>query len=205
MRELLLFNRDLMIRTLILMLTFAVFMNLGSMMGTTVLAANAVLMKVQLLAAYLVDGLAYATEALAGIYLGAGKRRRLKKLVIVASQWGVAAGTLVAVAFAVQPGPLYGLLTDHEEVLVRLSRDTRWLLPILSIGSVAYILDGYFIGLTQGRVLVRSMIVSSGLGFFPLAMAAWFWNSPDLLWAAMTGWMVLRTLTLVREVPATWA
>jgi len=205
MRSLLLINRDLMLRTLALLLTFAAFTNLGSIMGTTVLAANAVLMKVQLLASYVVDGLAYATEAMAGVYFGQGRRSELKRLVVLASKWAVAVGTGVAIAFAVQPDVLYGLLTVHDEVLQRLRHDTLWLLPILSVGSVAFILDGYFIGLTRGGVLLRSMLIASGLGFAPLAVAAWYWSSPQLLWAAMTAWMFIRTLTLMREAPKTWS
>ena len=197
-------NRDLMLRTLLLLVTLATFTNLGSVLGTTVLAANAVLLKVQLLAAYLVDGLAYATEALAGILWGEGRRKDLRRLLTRALRWGVGVGVFVALLFSLFPAALYGLLTDHPEVMARLLRDTWWLVPVLTIGSAAYIFDGYFIGLTRGRTLYRSMLVSTLLGVFPFAAAAWVWESSDLLWAAMVAWICLRTLTLGMQVRATW-
>ena len=192
------------LNTSALILTLAAFTNLGAVLGTVVLAANAVLLKVQIFASYVVDGLGFAVESLAGSYQGVGRRDQLRRLLLLGSIWGVVTGCSVAVIFAVFPEPLYGLLTSHDAVLVRLHRDTWWLLPVLGFGSLALILDGYFIGLTRGRVLARSMVWSTLVGFVPLATTAWYWRSPDLLWAAMALWMVLRAWTLAREVPATW-
>ena len=74
-RRLLAINRDIFIRTICLMLSFAVFTALGARLGVTVLAANAVLMNLQVFMAYALDGFAFAVESLAGAALGARDSR----------------------------------------------------------------------------------------------------------------------------------
>ena len=47
------------------------------------------------------------------------------------------------------------------------------------------------------------MLWSAGLGFGPLAIAAGLTGNVDLLWAALASFMLVRTLTLGKEVGAT--
>lgn len=63
-------NRDIFIRTFAFLSTFSIFINLSSAMGTTMLAESALLLQVVTLAVYFIDGLAFATESLAGIFRG---------------------------------------------------------------------------------------------------------------------------------------
>ncbi|MEH1803761.1 MAG: hypothetical protein ACYTXT_19285 [Nostoc sp.] len=44
------------------------------------------------------------------------------------------------------------------------------MLPVLGFGSVAYALDGYFLGLTQGHTLRQAMLKATVIGFFPSAI-----------------------------------
>ena len=64
-------NRDIMLRSLCLLFAFAWFTAKGAEAGDTVLAANTVLMQFVTLTAFLLDGFAFAAEAL----VGAGPRR----------------------------------------------------------------------------------------------------------------------------------
>ena len=54
-------NGDIFVRTFALVSTFALFTNLSSVLGTVVLATNTLLLQVVTLAAYFIDGLAFAT------------------------------------------------------------------------------------------------------------------------------------------------
>ena len=80
-----------------------------------------------------------------------------------------------------------------------------WLIPVLGVGAIAYALDGYFIGLTAGRTLRRTMIASAAVGFVPLATWAWLRGDPTLLWGAMALFMLTRVLTLGAAVPGTFS
>ena len=64
LRRLFALNRDLLLRTLSLVAAYAWFTRAGAREGDVVLAANAVLMNMNYIAAYGLDGFANATEAL---------------------------------------------------------------------------------------------------------------------------------------------
>lgn len=196
-------SRDIVLRSFFLVTVFAAFTSLSAGMGTLVLAANAVLLKLLGAGAWLIDGFAFATETLAGQADGAGDRRGLRQVLWLALGASLATGLGLAGVLVLWPGPVLGLLTDQPAVLAEATRHVGWLLPVLGVGSAAYALDGWFIGLTAGATLRRAMAVSALLGFVPLAIWAWSQADPSWLWAALAVFMVARVLTLGAAVPRT--
>lgn len=188
-------NKDILIRTLALVSTFAIFTNLSATLGTTVLAGNTLLLQVVTLAAYFIDGIAFATESIAGNLKGQGVKNQLLPLLKLAGGASLLAGFCFAAVFSLFPKFLFGLLTSHREVIQQLNPYLWWLFPILGFGSIAYMLDGYFLGLTAGRVLRQSTLVAA-LGFVPMAIAAWYWQANHLLWLALALFMATRSITL---------
>ena len=189
-------NRDILIRTLALVSTFALFTNLSATMGTGILAANTLLLQVVSLSAYFIDGIAFATESMAGNLHGQGKQTQLIPLLKLAGSSSLIAGLSFATVFYLFPEGLFGLLTNHSEVIERVMNDVWWLFPILGFGAIAYMLDGYFLGLTAGKVLRQSTLMAAGLGFAPMAIAAWYWQANTLLWLALALFMATRSITL---------
>ncbi|BAU42619.1 guanitoxin biosynthesis MATE family efflux transporter GntT [Leptolyngbya sp. O-77] len=196
LKSLVLLNGNIVIRTFALITTFAVFTNLSAAMGTTVLAANTLLLQVVTLAAYFIDGLAFATETYAGQFHGGGQRDRLRALAELSGALSLGLGLAIALLFALRPQPLFRLLTHHADVLESVRQSVWWLLPLLGFGSIAYMLDGYFLGITAGNVLRNSSLLSSLLGFAPVAAIAWQTQSNPLLWLALTCFMAARMVTL---------
>jgi MATE family multidrug resistance protein len=189
-------NLDIMIRTFCLQTTFAVFTNFSSLMGTTILAANAIILRLLLLASFFIDGAAFASESLAGIFRGQGDFDRLRKLVRLSLLSGLGFAVLFLVGLGLTSGLWYRLLTSHDDVILTASRYHLWFVPVLLFGSQAYMWDGVFLGLTAGRALRNSMFVSTVLVFLPVAVLALYLGSPHLLWAALVVFMVARTVTL---------
>lgn len=196
-------NRDIFIRTFALVSTFALFTNFSSVLGTTVLAANTLLLQVVTLAAYFIDGIAFATESFAGLFRGQNQSDRLVALLQLSGGISLGLGIAVALVFLAAPNHLFGLLTSHEVVVEQISHYVGWLIPVLGFGSIAYLLDGYFLGLTEGQILRTSSLVSSLVGFLPGAIVAWQIHSNQLLWAALTVFMLARAVTLALQVPRT--
>jgi MATE family multidrug resistance protein len=203
LRATLVLNGELMLRSFALISTFAAFTNISSTLGTATLSSNAVLLQVVTLAAYFIDGFAYATESLVGMLSAQGKRQALQQLLPVAGISSVTVGVAFAVIFMIFPKPLFQLLTHHREILDQIGSYTPWLLPVLGLGAIAYLLDGYFLGLTAGPLLRRAAIFAALLGFAPLAITAWFVQSAHLLWLALATFMAVRALTLGLQVPPT--
>lgn len=193
-------NRDILIRTFALLSVFAAFTNISATIGTLTLTANALLLQILTLAAYFIDGLAFATESLVGILKGQDDKQQMRRLLWLAEGVGFGLGIAIALLFILFPQPLFGILTSHTDVINSVSHYVIWLLPLLGFGSLAYILDGYFLGLTQGPILRQASLWSALLGFLPLATLAWWLNSTPLLWLALTCFMAARVITLGRNV-----
>jgi MATE family multidrug resistance protein len=228
-------NRDILVRTLLMVSSFAVFTNLGAGMGTIVLATNTLILQIINLSAYFIDGIAFATESFAGTFYGQGKQAEINSLEInsleinssqtnqvnanqvninqsqsellqliwVAGGLSLVLGLTIALPVILFPLPIFSVLTKHLEVLEQIPNYVLWLLPILSFGSLAYMLDGYFIGLTAGKVLLRSALIASLVGFAPVAFWAWQSQNPHLLWLALTLFMAGRVLPMAIAIPPT--
>ncbi len=189
-------NSNIVIRTFAFVTTFAVFTNLSAAMGTSVLAANSLLLAVVTLAAYFIDGIAFATESYAGIFHGTGDRPKLMALAELAGSISVGLGVAIALGFALFPRSLFQLLTNHGNVVETIAQYAWWLVPVLGFGSIAYMLDGYFLGLTAGRILRTSAIAAALIGFAPVAIAAVLLHSNHVLWLALSLFMLARAVTL---------
>lgn len=64
-------NRDIFLRTLCLVTVTLFFTSAGASQGEIILAVNTLLMQLFTLFSYVMDGFAYAGEALSGRYIGA--------------------------------------------------------------------------------------------------------------------------------------
>jgi len=203
-RDLLVLNGDMMLRTLVLQTTFAVFTNVGALMGTVALAGNAVLLKVLSLASYFIDGYAYALESLVGIFHAQKKLDALREVLKHATLVSIGTGLGVVALFVLFPETLFGLLTNHEDVLTFIVGYAPWLFAVVGVGAVAYALDGYFIGLTAAHTMRQTMFVAAGLGFAPFAALAAGTLNNHILWSSMVAFMLLRAIGLGRSVESTW-
>lgn len=194
--ELFRLNRDILVRTLALLTTFALFTNFSALISTTVLAANSILNRLHMVAAYLIDGAAFATESLAGIYYGQRDVDRLRQVLRLAMITGLAFALPVVGVVLLAPATVFGIMTSHADVIAAASRYAPWMIPVLMFGSVAYIYDGFFIGITEGKVLRNQMLVSALLFFLPVAWLAVQRADNHLLWAAMVLFTFGRVITL---------
>ena len=91
-------NRDIMIRSFVLLAAFALFTRQGAQFGTLTLAANAVLMNFFMVAGFFLDGFATAAEQLAGRAVGARYVEAFRRAVRLTTLWGFALAALVCLA-----------------------------------------------------------------------------------------------------------
>ncbi len=194
-------NRDIFIRTLLLIFAFAWFTAMGARLGNEVLAANAVLLNFLAIMAFALDAFAHAAESFVGQAMGRRDRGRLSEGVR-ASFW--LAG-LSAVGFSVLYLAAGGLVIDLFTSIPEIRDQARdyliWaaLAPVL--GVWCYQFDGIFIGATRTRDLRNTMVVSTGL-YLAVSYAALLSFGNHGLWAALDLFLALRGLTLALRYPA---
>ncbi|MGA1410422.1 MAG: MATE family efflux transporter [Prochlorotrichaceae cyanobacterium] len=189
-------NRDILIRTFALLSVFASFTNLSASLGTIVLSSHALLLQVVSFNSFFVDGFAFATESLAGQFYSQNDRLSLQKLLTWGLVLGLGSSGTIALTTIVGCPWILSVLTNHQSILDRSGDFVLWLFPVLTLGSIAYLFDGYFLGLTQGPILRQSSLLSALVGFAPFALWANDRQNPHLLWLALTSFMVVRSLTL---------
>ncbi|MBE9066663.1 MATE family efflux transporter, partial [Leptolyngbya cf. ectocarpi LEGE 11479] len=111
LKDLFRLNRDIMVRTWALLLSFGLFTNLSGGMGTEILAVNTLLLQALTLTSHFLDGIAFATETYAGKFYSQGDRSKLLALVRLGGGVSVGLGVGVAIAFVAFPQFLFALLT----------------------------------------------------------------------------------------------
>jgi MATE family multidrug resistance protein len=196
-------NRDIMIRTAALILSFLFFTAQGARAGDVTLAANAVLNNFLLVSAFFLDGLANAAEQLCGRAYGASDRAAFSCAVRLVVFWGFAFALAVTATFALFGPPLIDVMTASEQVRHG-ARDYLLfvvLSPLLSVFAFAF--DGIYIGATWAREM-RNLMLASLLIFF----AAWFllrpfgnaglWGALLVHYAARGGLQALRYPAMLR-------
>lgn len=173
-------NGNLFIRTMALMFAFAFITAQGARQGGLVLAANAIIMNLQSLIAFALDGFAHAAEALVGKAIGENNKEALKRSVILALRWSL----IVAAAFGVffwTFGPmLIAILTDLAELRGTTARYLPWLVvsPLIAVWS--YLYDGVFVGATLAREMRDIMLISTFVVFVPAFFALKFLGNHGL-------------------------
>ncbi len=192
--ELLLVNRYLFVRTLLLLFAFAFFTSQGARMGTLTLAANAVLLNFLMLISHGLDGFAHATEALAGRAIGQRRLDRFYDTALTALMWSLLTALAFSLLFWLAGEPIIALLTDIEPVRALAVDYLPWIVLLPLVGVWSFLLDGIFIGTTQVRAMQNTMLISVFGVYLPL-----WWLLKDLgnqgLWMAFMGLFMARALS----------
>jgi MATE family multidrug resistance protein len=178
-------NGDMLVRSLAVVSTFAIFTELSSAMGTEILAENSVLIQAAAFNMFVVQGVGFATQSLTGNFKGQGTLQQLQPLLTVSLLTSFLLSIPIAILYILFPETIFGLLTNHTEVTENISDYVRWLLPFQGFFAVNVILEGFFGGLTAGRTLRNSAVISFAGGFMPIAITGWYFHSNHLLWLAM--------------------
>ena len=194
-------NGDVMVRSLCVVFAFAWFTARGARAGDLIIAANAVLMNFFEVAAFLIDGFAYASEALVGQAAGARDLSRYRAAVWLTSLWAVVTGALLSLVIWLAGPPLIDMMTVSPEVRETARHYLGWAALTPFLGAVCFQFDGIFTGALATRDMRNMMIVSVAV-----YLAAWallerpFGNHG--LWAALEIFLITRGLTFWSRMPA---
>ena len=158
-------NRDIFLRTLFLVGVNLCFTAIGARQGATILAVNTLLMQLYLLFSYVMDGFAYAGEAVGGRYWGAHKWEPFMATVRRLFVWGAMMTALFTAVYVLGGESFLRLLTDEPSV-VEASRDFVWWAYLIPVAGVsAFVWDGVFIGITASRGMLLSAIIAAATFF----------------------------------------
>jgi MATE family multidrug resistance protein len=196
----LLMNADVMVRTLCLVFAFTWFTARGARAGDVTVAANAILLNLFEVAAYLIDGFAYASEALVGQAVGAKNRERFRAAIRLTSIWAMVLGVLCSAAIWFGGPWIIDMMSVNVEVRATAREYLPWAAIAPVLGVICFQFDGIFTGAMATRDMRNMMIVS--LAIFMLAW--WLLEAPygnHGLWAALSIFFVARAVTFASRMP----
>ncbi len=200
-KHMVLVNRDILLRSLMLQVIFVSFLLIGSDFDDTTLAANQVLLQFLHITAYGMDGFAFAAESLVGQALGRRNRQALNASVRVAGLWALVLGCGLAVAFWILGPWMIAIMTTDPGVqsVARTYLVYMVFSPIL--GVVPWMLDGVFIGASRARDMRNMMAISLAIyGISALVLVPILGNHG--LWMALLVSFVARGATLATRYPS---
>ncbi len=193
-------SRDIMVRTILLQLSFTSFVFLGARFGDVPLAANQVLLQFLAITAYALDGFAFAAEALVGQAIGARSAGKTRAAGRIAMQWGFGGAVALAAVFALFGPGIIDLMTTSPDVREAARVYLPWLVAAPLIGVAAWIYDGIFIGALLTGDMVRAMFASVTVYGVAICILVPLAGNHGL-WAALMVLNGTRTLTLWRLYP----
>ena len=186
-------NRDIFFRTLCMVSVMLFFTSAGSWQGDVVLAVNTLLMQLYLLFSYVMDGFAYAGEAMSGKYYGARNGAAFADTVRKLFLWGLGMALGFTAAYASGGDAFLRLLTDEPSVVAAAGEYWYWALAIPLAGMAAFVWDGVFIGITATRGMLLSMFAAA-VTFFVLYYTLRGPMGNHGLWLAFIAYMAVRGL-----------
>ena len=193
-------NLDIMIRTLLLVFSFAFFTNQGARFGDIALAANHILLQIISFSAFFLDGFAFAAEGLVGRAFCAGDSLQFMNAVRRTSVLAAISAVVLASIVLLSGADLISALTDLPAVRLAASNLTYLAAIYILLSVAAFQLDGIFIGASCTRQMCCGAIQSVLFFLLFCWMLVPRFGIPGLWWA-MILYVVVRAVVLFRYFP----
>ena len=200
-KHMVLVNRDILLRSLMLQVIFVSFLMIGSDFDDTTLAANQVLLQFLHITAYGMDGFAFAAESLVGQAVGRRDKSALRQSIFLASLWAVALGVGLAITFWVM-GPWIISVMSTDDGVQHTARSYLVYMVLSPIfGVLPWMLDGVFIGASRARDMRNMMAISLVVYLGAVVVLVPMFGNQGL-WLSMLISFAARGLTLATRYPS---
>ena len=187
-------NGNMFIRSVILMTCFAVFMSQSASQGEIILAANTILLNFFFLFSYGIDAFAHASEVLVGNSVGE-KNITYYDLIIKSSfKFIFLMVSSFLIIFFFFSYEISTLVTSHNNVIALIDDHIIFLYLIVIFGSVAFCIDGIFIGALQ-HIIMRNIMIISGITYTASSYVL-LSDSSQMIWYSFIIFFATRSILL---------
>src|SRR5210317_26409 len=188
-------NFNIFIRTILLTFSFLWFTYLGSQIGEDFIAANAILINLVFLSAFILDAYAFSTEGMVGYSLGKKDLDLFKIILKNSFILSSLTGLIISIIYFFINEWAINLMSDIAEIRSLSSTFAIWLVIMPFISSFCYQFDGIFIGVSQTRELRNAMIFSVTIYLIISIILSNFYSNTGI-WISLCIFMILRALSL---------
>ena len=188
-------NLNIFIRTILLTFSFLWFTYLGSQIGEDYIAANAILINLVFLSAFILDAYAFSTEGMVGYSLGKNDINLFKKIVKNSFILSSITGLIISIIYFLINKFAIQLMTNIEVIKSLSSSYVVWLIIMPLISSFCYQFDGIFIGASQTKELRKAMVFSV-FSYVVISLILVDLLGKSGIWISLCLFMILRALSL---------
>ena len=187
-------NGNMFIRSIILMTCFAHFMSLSASYGEVVLAANTILLNFFFIFSYGIDAFAHATEVMIGNSVGRKDINKYDMTIKSSFKFIFSILFLFLIIFFIYSTNIISIVTSHENVVSAANQNIIYLFLIVLFGSIAFCIDGILIGGLQ-HVRIRNIMIYSGIIYF-FSVLIFSPNESYLVWYPFLTFFITRSILL---------
>jgi MATE family multidrug resistance protein len=188
-------NVNIFIRTILLTFSFLWFTYLGTQVGEDYVAANAILINLVFLSAFILDAYAFSTEGIVGYSLGKKDLTLFKNIVKNSFILSSISGLIISIIFFFTNNFVINFMSDIDEIRRLSSSYVIWLIILPTISSFCYQFDGIFIGTSQTKELRNAMIFSVLVYLLiSILLIKFLFNTG--IWISLCIFMILRAVSL---------
>ena len=188
-------NFNIFIRTILLTFSFFWITYLGSTLGEEYVAVNSILLQLIFISSFFLDAYAFSTEGIVGYSIGKKSSKMFINTVKNSLILSFITGVLISIFFLFFAKEIINLITDLEFLIFLTYKYLIWVILIPPVASIAYQLDGIFIGATQTKELRNAMIVSVFIYLFLSVFLTKQLHNYGI-WFSLLLFMILRASTL---------
>ena len=193
-------NRDLFLRTVVLMIALAALTRLSAERGAVVLAANGIIYQLFVFTALLLDGFENAAQVLNGERMGAKDREGFVAYIRAILWRGMIAAALVAIGFWLWADPILASFAATDAVRIAAQELGPWLVVIPFVGVAGFVLDGVYVGASWTNRLLLTMVGAA----IVYSIALWLtWPlASHGLWLSFCLFLVARAIFQLAFMPS---
>ncbi len=200
LRRMLGLNGNLILRSLGFMVVYVGFTALTSVYGDDELAVGAIMMKLFMLFSYLIDGFAYAGEALVGRFIGEQNRVQTSRAVRLLFLWCLGVGIMFTAIYFCGGEAVVRMMTSDSNVITGSHPFLFWLTLMPLVSCAAFMWDGIYIGATAGRH-IRNCMLYAALGFVLGYLGLYRYIGVQAVYVGYFIHLLVRTLYLTARWP----
>ncbi|WP_307738167.1 MATE family efflux transporter [uncultured Varibaculum sp.] len=191
----------LVLRSLFLQAAIVVTTWQATRLGAVTLAGYQILKTLWTLAAFGLDALAIAAQALLANALGEGEERKTRVLIAQLNRWALGFGTLIGLVFAAISGFLPHLFTGDPELLAVCVPGIIVVGFMQPLAALTYIYDGYLIGADDTKYLAKAMAIVFAI-YLPAVLLAGL--LPEGPWGLAGLWAIYGLVFIGGRAASLW-
>jgi len=191
-------NTNLFIRTSLILISILMFTAIGSRLGNTILAANAILIMLQMFISYSLDGFAQAAEVLIGNEFSKKNKNKIIKIAISSTIISFIFAIIYFLIFYLFIDNIIILMTSINSVIVETQNYALWIIVSPLISFLSFQMDGIFIGANKTRIMRNTVIISFIIFIISLCILVPIYENNGL-WLSFILFLFLRGVLLVTK------